>query len=249
MSGWIKTWRTLAKWEWYSSPNCTQVFLDLLIHANYENGTYRGVFIPKGSLTTSREKIAKRTGLTVQEVRTVLSKLQIGREVTIKTTKKYTMISITNWETYQGDNSQINQQITQESTSPSTNKATTSKKERNKEDKKDLKPEFLVIDYYNQTNDRSLKQVDSNYKEIRARIKEGHTVEDMKQLIDYAAKVWSKDAFWVDKNRPSTLFNGKFDGYLQTAKDAFKPKIDPLMALAQKYLNEDALADSKEDLK
>jgi uncharacterized phage protein (TIGR02220 family) len=75
-------------------------------------------------------------------------------------------------------------------------------------------PEFLVIEYFNSVNNRNLKQVNSNYKEIKARIKEGFTVEEMKTLIDHAAKVWSKDAFWERLNRPSTLFGGKFNQYL-----------------------------------
>jgi uncharacterized phage protein (TIGR02220 family) len=88
-------------------------------------------------------------------------------------------------------------------------------------------PEWLVIEYFNAANNKNLKQVDSNYKEIKARLKEGFTIDEMKLLIDYAAKVWSKDSFWSRLNRPSTLFNGKFNQYLDQAQNALKPKIDP----------------------
>lgn len=82
-----------------------------------------------------------------------------------------------------------------------------------------MSPEWLVIEHFNKVNKRDLKQVDSNYKLIKQRIKEGFTVEEMKALIDHAAEVWSIDPFWSRLNRPSTLFNGKMDEYLSQATD------------------------------
>ncbi len=132
MSGWVKLHRVFKTWEWYGAPNHLAVFIDLLLHANYEDGKYRGVLIPKGSLTTSSGKIADRTGLSRQQVRTVLSNLQSTSEITIKTTNKYSMISITNWDKYQDD---------QPSTITKTNKQlTTSKKLRSKEEKNIVSP-------------------------------------------------------------------------------------------------------------
>jgi uncharacterized phage protein (TIGR02220 family) len=240
MSGWVKIHRSLQEWEWYGHENCLIVFIDILLQANYEDGQYRGIFIPKGSLTTSPEKIGLRTGLSRGQVRTVLDKLVSTNEITTKATNQFTMITVTNWEKFQAKEDQSNQPDSQ----PANKRITTSKKLRNQEAKNDAL-ECQIVDYYNQANGRSLKQLDSNYKEIRARLKEGHSIDDLKQLIDHAAKVWSKDPFWCDKNRLSTLFNSKFDGYLQTAKDALKPKIDPLMALAQKHLDADALANTE----
>lgn len=237
MSGWIKLHRSLQKWGWKKSPNHTAVFIDLLLEANHAEREHMGINIQRGSLTTSVKAISNRSGVSQRSVRTILEHLKSTNEVAIKTTTKFTMISIVKWDQYQ---------LTAEPTDkPVTNDCqATDKKLIIKEGKNNSKPECLVIDYYNQVNERSLKQVESNYKEIRARLKEGHTVEDLKMLIDYAAKTWSNDPFWADKNRPSTLFNSKFDGYLQTAKSAVKPKIDPLMALAQKHLDECALMES-----
>lgn len=112
MSGWIKLHRSFSKWEWYDQSNCVSVFTDLLLGANFEDGKYRGVNIPKGSLTTSYGKIAERTGLTVQQVRTVLQKLKSTNEITIKTTNLFTMISITNWDKYQTEYGADNKPIT-----------------------------------------------------------------------------------------------------------------------------------------
>ena len=57
----------------------------------------------------------------------------------------------------------------------------------------------------------------SNRKFIAARIAEGHTVEDMKAVIDYKVKEWANTK-WDMYLRPETLFNPtKFSGYLVMA--------------------------------
>lgn len=206
MSGWIKLHRAICKWSWYDSPNCVHVFVDLLVHANHKETSYRGVSIPAGSLTTSQVKIAQRTGLTTRQVRTVLDKLSLTGEVSVKSNNKFSMISITNWDIYQQEVSQQDSQ-----TVPP---MSTSKKLRNKEVKNNTQAE-LVIEYFNATLKKSLGFTPSNFKEINARLKEGHTVDQMKTLIDHVSEVWTKDPFWSTLIRPSTMFGGKFDGYLQ----------------------------------
>lgn len=248
MSGWIKLHRTLQKWGWKTSPYFTAVFIDLLLEANHEERQYLGVKIEKGSLTTSIRAISKRTGVSEMRVRGILERLKLTGEITTKPSLKFTMISITKWDEYQLRNTDINKPVTHKQHTVN-ERLTTNKNVIIKEGKKDLLPEALVIDYYNKANDRRIKQVDSNYKEIRARLKEGFTIDEMRLVIDHAAKNWTHDPFWGRLNRISTIFNGKFNEYLSEAQNALKPKIDPLMALAQKYLNEDALTDSKEDLK
>lgn len=97
-----------------------------------------------------------------------------------------------------------------------------------------MSPEWIVIEHFNKANGKNLRQVESNYKEIKARVKEGFSSDEMIELIDFAAKAWANDAFWSAFNRPSTLFNKKFNEYLEKARSANKPKIDPLDALAEK---------------
>lgn len=96
-----------------------------------------------------------------------------------------------------------------------------------------LNPEWIVIEYYNKVNQRDLKQCDSNYKQIRARLKEGFNIDEMKTLIDHAADVWAKDDFWARLNRPSTLFNGKMDEWLGEATNPALAEIADKKALAE----------------
>jgi predicted regulator of amino acid metabolism with ACT domain len=126
MSGWIKLHRTINKWGWKKSPTHVAVFVDILLMANHEQSIFKGVVIPRGSLTTSTDAIAERTGVSRQTVRTILNHLKSTNELTIITNTKFTMISVTNWDEYQVVNQETNKQLTNDQ--PTTNKQLTTSK-------------------------------------------------------------------------------------------------------------------------
>jgi predicted kinase len=107
MSGrWVKIYEKFSEWEWYGDASCKIVFLDLLLHANFKSKKYQGVEVPEGACVTGYESLAKRVGLSVQQVRTAFKKLKSTGELTVKQHPKFSIVSITNWEKYQGSNSQ-----------------------------------------------------------------------------------------------------------------------------------------------
>ena len=55
---------------------------------------------------------------------------------------------------------------------------------------------------------------ESNNKHIRARLAEGHTVEEFKHVIDKKHAAWGSDAKMSKYLRPETLFGAKFESYL-----------------------------------
>lgn len=79
-----------------------------------------------------------------------------------------------------------------------------------------------IIVYLNQKANKNFNpQAKGNQKYINARLNEGHTLDDFKQVIDNKIadnKAGKFDDLYL---RPSTLFNGdRFDGYLnQTSKN------------------------------
>ncbi len=100
-NGWLKIHRKIQNWEWYSDANTFRVFMHLLLNTNHEVEKFRGKEIHVGSLPTGRKKIASELGLSEQEIRTALSRLQSTNNITIKSTKSFSIISICNWEEYQ----------------------------------------------------------------------------------------------------------------------------------------------------
>lgn len=113
MNGWIKLHRNFVNWEWYDQPGMVWLFTKCLLLANFEDKKWHGIDIPRGSFITSYENLSnKKAKVSVMQVRTMLKRLISTGEITIKTTNKYTLISINNYESYQEDNKQSNKQIT-----------------------------------------------------------------------------------------------------------------------------------------
>ena len=114
LNGFIKIHRKLLKWEWYSNLNVRILFFHCLLKANHKSEKWQGIKINAGQFVTSFGHLAKESGLSVQQTRTALDKLKLTGEITNKTTSRYTIITIKNWNLYQANNKQDNKQITNE---------------------------------------------------------------------------------------------------------------------------------------
>ena len=123
--GFIKLHRSILKWEWWDDANTTRVFLYLLLNANWEDSRYKGYEVPKGSLVCGRKKLAKELKISERSVRVALEHLKMTNEVTIKTTNKFSVVTIVNWEKYQGQVNENDQQNDQRSDQQVTNKRPT----------------------------------------------------------------------------------------------------------------------------
>ena len=101
MSDYIKINRSILEWEWWGDINTSRLFLYLLLKANWKEGKYRGTTVPRGSLVSSIGKLSEETNLTEREIRTAISHLKSTGEVTSKSTNKYTVFTVVNYDLYQ----------------------------------------------------------------------------------------------------------------------------------------------------
>lgn len=122
----IKVYRKLLDWEWYTDINTKTLFIHCLLRANWKAGIWHGVQYDAGEFITSLPSISRETGLTIQQARSALQRLESTGEITSRTTGKVTdratgkttdknlnkcrIITVNNWNMYQGDNSQNNSQ-------------------------------------------------------------------------------------------------------------------------------------------
>lgn len=100
-SGWVKLYRSIFDWEWWDNTNTTKVFIYCLLKANPSDKQWRGISVRRGSFVTSRKHIADEVNLTEQEVRTAIDHLLTTGEITKSSTNKLTMITVTNYDSYQ----------------------------------------------------------------------------------------------------------------------------------------------------
>lgn len=109
-SGLIKNHNVWIFWTW------------CLLKANHKKDYkqivgFQEVILQPGSFIFGRKKAADETGLSEQSIRTCLSFLKKSKNLTIKSTNKFSVISITNWDTYQYTKGDSNQQSNQRLTS------------------------------------------------------------------------------------------------------------------------------------
>lgn len=228
MIGWIKVHRQFNEWGWRKKANYVSVFMDILLGANHADGEYRGVKIPRGSMTTSIDAISKRTGVTYKSVRTILKNLERSNEVAIKTTPHYTMITVIKWDDYQSTGEVTGKQRANDGQTMGKQRATNKNviiKKGKKE--KNLSPSD-VIALLNEITGRTYKATGGNAKHAQARINEDYTIEEFRSVFVRQHKAWGSNPEMSKYLRPETILGQKFDGYLQDAKSADKPIVDPL---------------------
>lgn len=79
-----------------------KLFIYMMMEANHKPKKWRGVDIPTGSFISGRLKLSEATGLTEREVRTGVMRMVRSKEITLKTTNKFTLYTIENYRDYQG---------------------------------------------------------------------------------------------------------------------------------------------------
>lgn len=142
-NGYIKIYRTLTQWRWYKDANTFRLFLHLLMTANYKDMDFESTTIPRGAKVTSITALADELSLSPQMVRTSIAKLISTGEITKRSTTKYTVLSVANYEKYQPKTSRAtnNQQTN--------NKPITNEQQQEKEYKEGNKERSIKGREYN----------------------------------------------------------------------------------------------------
>lgn len=196
INGYIKLHRSLTKWEWYTDANTLRLFLHCLLMANHSDVKFRGTLIKRGSFQTSFQLLSTETGMSVQNIRTSLNKLELTGELTHQSTTKNSIIIINNYNEYQSDNKQTNKQVT--NNQQATNKPlTTNNNDKNikNEKKEPNKPlgEILgnmILDY---TTNPELQKSLKEFVEFRKGTKPPLSEVGLTKVINKLEKLYPLD--------------------------------------------------------
>lgn len=109
-NGWIRLHKRFLQWEWLDKPEMVQLFLYLLLKANFAEAEWHGVKLNRGQLITSASSIERDLRLSPRTIRTCLNRLKSTREVTIETTNRFSIITILKYEDYQSEQNEDDKQ-------------------------------------------------------------------------------------------------------------------------------------------
>ena len=110
MEGWIKLYRQLREWKWYSDINTTRVFIHLLLTVNHKDRFCDGIFVKRGQRVASFATLSDETNLTVSEVRTALEHLLSTGEITKQITNRKTVITVEKYSFFQDKQEELDKQ-------------------------------------------------------------------------------------------------------------------------------------------
>ena len=176
--------------------------------ANWKDARWRGIEVKRGQFVTSIGKLAKESGLTVQQTRTALNHLISTHELTHSTTRKFSVITVVSYDLYQGD---------QHSEQQTTNTLLTYNQQQYKNNKnnKNNKNIDLDLDLDRETasprDDYSLSK--PSLEDIDNYAKARQSVVDPKRFFDYY-----NNQDWTIKGEPISNWRAVFQSWEKKEK-------------------------------
>lgn len=222
--GYVKFWRKILDWEWFSCSETFHLFAYLFLAANHSDGNYKGIEVKRGQLLTGRKSISEKTGISQRSVRTSLKRLKSTGEITVKTTNKFSIITLCNYETYNPYDSKNDQQTDQQTDQQVTSKrpandqqVTTNKNYKNEKNEKNIIPPTLemVSKYCIERGNGIDPQAFIDHYAVRGWIPKGYT-QKMKDW-QAAIRTWEKSKNKYQNQQPAE----------SRYKDDYKPNHPP----------------------
>ena len=114
--GYVKLWRKTEDSAIFQNKNAFILWSYCLMKATHKPRVAmvgnQVIELRPGQFIFGRDKASEQTPLTVQEIRTSLKVLKKLSMISVKSTNKFSIISVINWEFYQSDECTANQHLT-----------------------------------------------------------------------------------------------------------------------------------------
>lgn len=214
--GYVKVWRKIQDNGILRNHKYCAFFLWALTKASHRQINIivgcQPITLEPGQFIFGRRIAAEELGMSEQEIRTCIEIAKKADFLTIKSTNKFSIITVINWHLYQGA-----REGDQPADQPTSNQQVTTNKNDKNEKNMFRQNSLVVLAYLNERTGKRYR--DTTF--IEARLKDGGTVDDCRKIID----VKLKDPHFVANPKylnPQTLFRpSHWDNYLN---DAMEPE-------------------------
>ena len=231
--GWISLYRKFLEWEWYDYPTVKIIFLHCLLSANHKNIKWRDIVIKRGQLVTSYEKLATLNGLTVQQVRTALEKLQSTHEITYQSTSQYSIITVKNYNLYQDSNKAKTEASNNQIRGQNNKRITTNNNDNKERDNKlslSIEEREILKKYLLELNEKRKNKIEDIDAYIRKLVENGDCLTKLEKAKKKLERQKAKEVIPPPENlKKSTPEEDKAGLELlrETAKQIRKRKTEP----------------------
>ncbi|MCD4760257.1 hypothetical protein K8R33_05225 [archaeon] len=125
-NGWIKLHRKILKNAISKKPNYAWLWVTLLLKANHKENKFiwngKEEVCEKGQILTGRKKLSQETGISETTIERILKMLENGHQIEQQKTNKFRLITVINWQEYQGNGHQTDNKRTSNGQQTDTNK-------------------------------------------------------------------------------------------------------------------------------
>lgn len=209
--GYIKLWRKTLDSSICQNSHCFHLAIYLTMKANYKSTKFifnkQEITVDRGQCIIGRAKLSLETGITQQSIRTTLHTLENIGFLTTKSTNRFSIITICNYETYQSQDEIDNQQIT--NSQPTTNQQLTTSKEVKRIKKNIGGKDSPLTDYPLLTNPEFAKAF-ADFLTMRVKIKAPATHRAQQLLLKQLHKYEAPEAIAMLEQSITRSWRGIF---------------------------------------
>ncbi len=213
--GYVRLWRKSLDAGWIRNHKLWAFWTYCLMKASHQEYDaivgLQVIRLMPGQFIFGLKRAAEETGLSVREIRTILEFLKKAENLTIKTTNKFSIITIVNWPIYQGDATGNDTQ----NDKPRANKGQHTNTETHKiflSDSIEVRlSEFLLEKILSRNPNHKRPNLQAWAKDVDRMIRlDDRAVEDIRRVVEWC----QGDTFWQNNILSTAKLRKNFDQLL-----------------------------------
>lgn len=168
-SGWVKLHRSIFDNPIHSNYKYSWLWVVLLLMASHTDTSFLHgntlINLKKGQFVTGRKQLATKSGIKEGTVETILNYLETQQQIKQQKTSRYRIITIVNWDRYQGTQQEKRQRNDNEITTKRQRNDTIKNDKNEKNDKKRTERKISTIPKFKENKDLIIKKFQDKYPE------------------------------------------------------------------------------------
>ena len=222
MDGWLKLYRSILDSAVFQDAEILKVWIWLLCNVAFEQHDTicygKVIHLKPGQIATGRKKIAQCTDLNENKVYRALTALKSLGNIEIKSTNKYSIITVVNWDKYQDENGKRTSSEQQTNSRTTTEEQQTNNKRTQHKNGKNGKKEknIYICSFFQSVWDEYPKKLGKNKvtKAAMEQLEEAGEATVMDAVRNYSEKIKRDGTDEKYIMHGSTFFNGAWRDYV-----------------------------------